>query len=116
MTNEKIINKMEAWTLYPKSNRTTGQKNRVQKQYTIMPSTIEEFTDFLETYAACPPQRGRGITSAIVEFSIRMTMAIVSGFKVKRSANELAKIVESKEARKLIANNLREIAELLEKE
>ncbi len=90
-----------------------GETNRKIVTYTITPETDDQWRDFLQTSTGTTPQRGKGISSAMVELAMQALMAVVAEFKPGEVAAALREISTSNVAReKMVANLNRLAAEL----
>ena len=109
------INYENARELYEKAPRSTTEteKNRIQRQFTITPATDFSWRDFITTWSGIAPTRGKGISSAMVELSMRLLMGVITDFKITEVANEL-KHVLNEAARNNVRENLQKLVKLLE--
>lgn len=101
--------------LYDRASRPApvGEINRKNLTFTITPQTDDEWRDFLQTHTGTLPQRGKGISSPMVELSMQLLMAIVADFKLDELAVSLIEISASDEARQQLRANLVKLAEQL---
>ncbi len=109
---ENLIDRDSAFNLYAKVQKPAaeGNRSRIRQQFTIRPSTLSAWRDFLETQSGSVPQRGKGISSAMIELSMRITMAIIADFEIEIVGDEIASILSHKNTSSLIANNINQLA------
>lgn len=78
---------------------------RLAQQHTISIPTIERWEDFLTILSGMPPQRGRGISSSMVEVAIKLLMAVYTEVDIERVAMELVLTLNSrKDVHRLVEN------------
>lgn len=109
------INSEAVADLYDRSERpaSEGDVHRKNLTFTITPQTDDEWRDFLQTHTGTLPQRGKGISSPMVELSMQVLMAIVAEFKLGEVAASLTEISSSNESRQRLKANLAKLAEQL---
>jgi len=91
ITPSYAINDTEAWGLYKEDK----QANQVKRQFTIRPQTDEQWRDFLLTYSNTIPRKGKGISSTLVELSMRILMAIIAEFQIEDVSKELNTVLNA---------------------
>lgn len=93
------------------SNMREG--NYVRRQFSITEETELAWIDFMLAYTGTVPTRGRGISSAIVEFCMRLGMGVITEFKLKKVAEDFKQIVPNEQARMTIKRNIERLASML---
>lgn len=101
--------------LFPRAERPAeaGERNRVTLTYTITPETDEKWRDFLLTFMGRGPYRGGGISSAAVELSMLLFMAVVADFNPKAVGYLLNEIANSEDTKVRMRESLRVLSEQL---
>lgn len=109
------VNPTAVSELYDRASRPApeGEINRKNLTFTITPQTDDEWRDFLKTHTGTLPQRGKGISSPMVELSMQLLMAVVASFKLNELAVSLMEVSGSNEARQQLKVNLVNLAEQL---
>ena len=87
--------------------------NYVRRQFSLTEETELAWTDFMLAYTGTVPTRGRGISSAMVEFFMRLGMGVVTEFKLKKLGDDFKQIVPNEQARIGIKNNIERLASML---
>ncbi len=102
--------------LFPRAERPApeGEKNRVTLTYTITPETDEKWRDFLLVFTGRGPYRGGGISSAAVELSMLLFMAVVANFNPKAVGYLLNEVANSEETKARMRESLRVLSKQLE--
>lgn len=85
----------------------------VRRQFSITEETELAWIDFMLAYTGTVPTRGRGISSAMVEFCMRLGMGVITEFKLKKVAEDFKQIVPDEHARRTIKNNIERLAGML---
>lgn len=102
--NAKILSE-----LFPRAPRPApeGEQNRVTLTFTITPETDEKWREFLHIFTGTRPYRGGGISSAAVELSQLLFMAVVADYNSRAVGYLLNEIANSDETKARMRKSLR---------
>ncbi len=103
----------DEWLINYSYVRNMREGNYVRRQFSITEMTEQAWIDFMLAYSGTSPTRGRGISSAMVEFCMRLGMGVITEFKLKGVAEDFKQIVPDEYARRAIKNNIERLANML---
>ena len=94
---------------YEKTRKAFTGKPKKQRSFSLSEETDAAWRDFVETYSNTEIRRGNGIASVMTEISLRIAMAIITGFEIETIAPLLKSILPGEEAIKKVKRNLLDI-------
>lgn len=103
----------DEWLINYNYVSTMRKGDYVRRQFSITEATEQAWIDFMLAYTGTVPTRGRGISSAMVEFCMRLGMGVITEFKLKKVAKDFKQIVPNEQARRTVKDNIKRLADML---
>jgi len=88
---------------------------RLAQQHTVSIPMIKRWEDFNKIAIGMPPQRGRGVSSSLLELAMKLLMSIYTNIDVDHVAAELALTLSNRKDIPRLTENLLELIDELNK-